>query len=48
VIREDGSVPDRMVTVQRVCQGLPQPIHEASISRKTGEYVMRLSMNQWG
>lgn len=48
VTREDGSVPDRPATVQRVCQGLPQAIHEAAISRRSGEYVVRLFVNQWG
>jgi Ca-activated chloride channel family protein len=48
VIREDGSVPDHGVTVQRVCYGLQQPIREGTTSRKTGEYVVRLYVNELG
>ncbi|WP_321471317.1 VWA domain-containing protein [uncultured Paludibaculum sp.] len=45
---EDGSVPDRMVTVQRVCYGMQQPVRESLTSRRTGEYVVRLFVNEMG
>ena len=48
VLRDDGTVPDRMVTIQRVCTGLPQPIREAVTSRKTGEYIIRLLVSELG
>lgn len=48
VLHEDGSVPDHMVTVQRVCYGMPQAVREAVTSRKTGEYVLRLFVNELG
>lgn len=45
---EDGSVPPYMVTVQRVCYGMQQPVREGLTSRKTGEYVLRLFVNELG
>lgn len=48
VVMEDGSVPAYMVTVQRTCYGMQQPIREALTSRKTGEYVLRLFVNEMG
>lgn len=48
VVREDGTVADRPVTLQRVCQGLPQPIREATASRRNGEYVVRLFLSHFG
>ncbi|MGJ5816398.1 VWA domain-containing protein [Paludibaculum fermentans] len=48
VVMEDGSVPGYMVTVQRVCYGMQQPVREGVTSRKTGEFVLRLFVNEMG
>ncbi|MGC4051292.1 MAG: tetratricopeptide repeat protein [Paludibaculum sp.] len=48
VVMEDGAVPPYMVTVQRVCYGMQQPVREAVTSRKTGEFVLRLFVNELG
>lgn len=48
VVMEDGSVPPYMVTVQRTCYGMQQPVREGVSSRKTGEFVVRLLMNDLG
>lgn len=45
---EDGSVPEYMVTVQRICYGMQQPVREGLTSRKTGEFVLRLFVNELG
>lgn len=45
---EDGSVPPYMVTVQRTCYGMQQPVREGVTSRKTGEFVLRLFVNELG
>jgi len=45
VTLEDGSPPGRMVTIQRVCQGMDHAIRESAASGKTGEYFVRLSVS---
>jgi Ca-activated chloride channel homolog len=48
VTLEDGSPPGHLVTVQRSCNGAPQPISEGAASGKTGEYTVRLVVNNFG
>src|ERR1035441_862340 len=48
VLLDDGSPPGRQVTVQRVCMGLPQEMHEGTASGKTGEYSVRLEVADFG
>ena len=48
VTLEDGSPPGRLVTVQRVCDGLDHAIREGTASAKTGEYFVRLEINYFG
>ena len=48
VLRDDGSSPGHMVTVQRVCNGEEQPVREGATSPKTGEYYVRLDVDPFG
>lgn len=48
VTLEDGSPPGHMVGIQRVCEGTPQAITEGAASGKTGEYFVRLVVNEFG
>ena len=48
VTLEDGSPPGRMVTVQRVCNGMDHAVREGAASGKTGEYFVRLEVNDFG
>ena len=48
VVMEDGSPPGISVTIQRSCDGLEHPIDEATVSPKTGNYFVRLDINDFG
>jgi VWFA-related protein len=48
VTLEDGSPPGHMILVQRYCEGGQQPFSEGAASGKTGEYFVRLMVNQFG
>jgi VWFA-related protein len=48
VTLEDGSPPGHLVTVQRVCAGVDTGVREGAASGKTGEYVVRLTVNDFG
>jgi Ca-activated chloride channel family protein len=48
VTMADGSPPGRIVSIQRTCAGLDHPIREASVSPKTGEYWVRLQVDDFG
>ena len=48
VLLEDGSPPGRMVGIQRVCDGLEHPLREGSASGKTGEYMVRMEVGEFG
>src|SRR3954465_10744315 len=48
VVRDDGSPPGHMVTVQRICNGEDGPVREAAASGKTGEYFVRLDADPFG
>jgi VWFA-related protein len=48
VTLDDGSPPGHMVTIQRVCEGLEQPTTEGAASGKTGEYFIRLNVDEFG
>lgn len=48
VTMEDGSVPPTAVSLQRVCYGMQQPVREGITSRRTGEYVLHLVVNELG
>lgn len=45
VVRDDGSPPGHMVTVQRLCNGEGEPVREGVASPKTGEYNVRLDVD---
>jgi len=48
VMLEDGSPPGHLVVIQRACTGAQQPIQEGAASGKTGEYMVRLLVNNFG
>lgn len=48
VVLEDGSPPGRLVSIQRICDGLGQPAREGSASAKTGIYILRLNVGDLG
>jgi VWFA-related protein len=48
VVMEDGSPPGLPVTIQRSCQGMDHVIVEATVSPKTGDYFVRLDINDFG
>jgi Ca-activated chloride channel homolog len=48
VALEDGSPPGHLVGVQRTCTGAQQSIPEGAASGKTGEYIVRLYVNEFG
>jgi VWFA-related protein len=48
VTLEDGSPPGRLVTVERVCQGMDHAIREGAASGKTGDYFVRLTLDDFG
>jgi VWFA-related protein len=45
---EDGSPPGRSVSIQRTCQGMDHSSVEGAASAKTGEYFVRLEVNDFG
>ena len=48
VVMEDGSPPGRPVSIQRTCQGLDHAYVEGTVSQKTGDYFVRLDVNDFG
>ena len=44
----DGSPPGHTVFIQRSCEGGDQPLGEGSASGRTGEYFVRLQVNELG
>src|ERR1017187_8225485 len=48
VVMEDGSPPGLPVTIQRTCEGMDRVIVEATVSPKTGDYFVRLDINDFG
>ncbi len=48
VIREDGTPPEKPATIQRVCDGLRDSIREGGTFRRTGEYMIKLSVSEFG
>jgi tetratricopeptide (TPR) repeat protein len=48
VVMEDGSPPGRNVSIQRTCQGMDHSVPEGTPAVKTGEYAVRLEVNNFG
>jgi VWFA-related protein len=48
VVLEDGSPPGRRVAIQRACEGMEHPLLEATASAKTGDYMVRLEVSDFG
>jgi len=48
VVMEDGAIPGRVVGIQRTCDGMDHPIREAIASPKTGLYIVRLDVSDFG
>ncbi|MBI4891250.1 MAG: VWA domain-containing protein [Acidobacteria bacterium] len=48
VILDNGSPPDKSVVIQRVCEGLRDPIREGGTFRRTGEYTIKLTVTDFG
>ena len=48
VVMEDGSPPGRSVVILRTCQGMDHTLVEGTASAKTGEYFVRLDVNDFG
>ena len=45
---EDGSPSGRLVTIQRRCEGVTNPLPEANASPKTGQYFVHLYVDPYG
>ena len=48
VMLEDGSPPGHLISIQRTCTGAQQSRLEGAASAKTGEYIVRLYINEFG
>jgi len=44
----DGSLPRRAVRIERNCEGMDHTLGEAITSAKTGEYIVRLEVSDFG
>src|ERR1035437_8489101 len=48
VVMEDGSPPGRLVGIQRTCTGMDHSLRETNAAPKTGQYVLRLDVGDFG